>query len=201
MMRYLYALIVVLGAYANAGHAQDQVLGTAVLDVTDTRPHIQAYDQSRVNVLPGGTVSWLYLYDESAATLTTAGTVSWIYVYNHGAVAVGPNSDVSHLNVLDEGSAVVDGSTISHLGFFGSATGKLCSGNIGYLRLSQAATVDVYGYDFQFNGHRLTGRWADGSAFDFSVQQSESPYLAPSPLPIPLPANLRLHSVPSPAGE
>ena len=198
MMRYLYALIVMLGAYANAGHAQ-AIVGSTVLDVTDTRPYIQAYDQSRVNVLPGGTVSWLYLYNESAATLTTAGTVSWIYVEDHGAVTVGPNSDVSHLNVLDEGSAVVDGSTISHLGFFGSATGKLCSGNIGYLRLSQAATVDVYGYDFQFDGHRLTGHWSDGTEFNFSVQQAESPQQAPSPLPISLPANLRLHSVPLPA--
>jgi hypothetical protein len=201
MMRYLYALIVMSCAYANASHAQEQVLGTTVLDVTDTRPYIQAYDQSRVNVLPGGTVSWLYLYNESAAALTTAGTVSWIYVYDHGAVSVGPNSDVSHLNVLDEGSALVDGSTISHLGFFGSAIGKLCSGNIGYLRLSQAATVDVYGSDFQFDGYRLRGHWADGTEFNFSVQQSESPYLAPSPGPISLPANLILHSVPLPAGE
>lgn len=197
MMRYFYALIVVLGAYANASHAQ-AIFGTAVVDVTDTRPLVQAYDQSRVNVLPGGTVSWLYLYDESAATLTTASNVSWIYVYAHGAVTAGPNSDVSHLNVFDEGSAVVDGSTISYLGFFGSATGKLCSGNIGYLRLSQAATVDVYGNDFQFDGYRLTGRWSDGTEFNFSVQQSESPYLAPSPLPISLPANLILHSVPLP---
>jgi hypothetical protein len=198
MMRYLYALIVMLGAYANASHAQ-AIFGTTVLDVTDTRPIVQAYDQSRVNVLAGGTISWLYIYNESTAALSPASSVSWIYVHDHGAVTVGPDSDVSHLNVLDQGSALVDGSTISHLGFFGSAIGELRSGNIGYLRLSQAATVDLYGYDFAFDGYRLEGRWSDGTAFNFSVKQAESPQQAPSPLPISLPANLRLHSVPLPA--
>jgi len=129
----------------------------------------------------GGKIRTLKTYDSSSANIHDGQISESINIYNLSTVNIhGGNIDLIYFAVSDLGTLNIYG-------------GELCVDNAPYF--SESSTVNIYGYDFSYDGVRhLTGFLADGSSFIFS-ELSPSRYSHMNLIVIPEPITILLFSL------
>jgi hypothetical protein len=132
--------------YSDAVIEDGDVYG--IVRIYDTPP-----DWTKVDMY-GGSVESLRTYDSSTANIYDGVVLSEIRIANLSVV------NIQGGNVTLDFLAVGDSSTLNIYG------GGLYVGNSpGF---SEASTVNIYGYDFNYGSNQLTGFLSDGSPFIFN---------------------------------
>ncbi len=193
------------------------VTGTDTLDISNSEPWVDAYNQSTVNVLSGGSVAALSLYDQASTKISSGATVSSVYGYSQNVIDVMSGANVSYLysyggtsSSISAGSVVswvlgynqskldVNGGDISWLELYNDSVARITkTDDLSWLLVSDNSQAHIYGKKFNYLNGILTGVWGDGTAFKFWAEYE--PNLSSGIISRVLPANITLHTVPLPA--
>lgn len=193
--------------------------GTQSLNVTGNHLKGLLYDNSSVDIQPGGSVGQLSTYDNSYVLLSggsvdelAAGEVDLISDPVSTSTVHLSSGMVTSLSASSSSTVNVSGGVVTFLGGWGGSEIELTGGAIANLDAGGFSQTTFYGYDWSASGGlsivgdeligigTLGGFWADGTAWSTvigwnDVNATISLVSVPGPVPIPAPGAFLLGSI------
>lgn len=197
LLKFVCAFLFLLPVCANATNITFTSNGT--ISGTDSYDTVYVRNDLTTVEFSGGTVQLLFTYD-TVTVNQTGGTIT-------NNLQTGDNStyNLYHGNVTGLQFVVYGFSTANILGgnintnTLKTSSGSVLNikgGNLNFTLVDNHGTVNIYGYDFNYNPttFNLTGKLADNSPFSFNFG-NPSYYAQPTLIVVPEPVSLCLLAV------
>lgn len=115
----------------------------------------------------GGDLDWITVTRASSVSNSGA-NFGWIDAFGSSSV-LQQAGRVEYYTGNDNSSLQLLGGGINWLALTGDASAELRGGDISWLHRSGNAHLTVYGQNLRYDGQLLSGLWADGTRFSFSL--------------------------------
>jgi hypothetical protein len=161
---------------------------------------VQTFGFDSVRILPTAEVTYQRAYDHSNVDML-GGMISWSDFYDSSSTNIFSGTTVGHIDLHENATANVYGGNISWFKLYSSSKAVLKTvDTLSWLLFSGQSEAHLYGSDFQYSYGHLSGKWANGSSFEFWALNSATlaDPLADRSQP---PPGLKLHVVPEPGSS
>jgi hypothetical protein len=151
-----------------------------VIQDGDVYDYVSVYNNAKVD-MSGGTVSEILTAYSSSTINISGGILNILDSWDSSILTLVGNPQINELGVSFSGRANIFGGTINFLKVGSSNPVNLYDGIISDYLLA-TSTVNIYGYDFQYNplagdyrGGQLTGFWMDDTPFSIDLYYDDTP--------------------------